>query len=77
MKRKSKEVADKILEVTNKLDFCRNQEGMTAVTSYIASVITGENKTQQEIAEEVNVSEAVFRGLYEDIVKRVNFIIGL
>jgi transcription initiation factor TFIIB len=73
------EVAHKILFAANELKLTsgRGPTGIAAATSYIASVLTGERKTQREIAEIAQVTEVTIRNRYKELVERLQFIIYL
>jgi len=79
MQGKVEEIAHKILFVAKKLKLTsgRGPTGMAAAASYIASVLTGERKTQREIAEIAQVTEVTIRNRYKELVDRLQFIIIL
>jgi transcription initiation factor TFIIB len=79
MQGKVEEIAHKILFVAKKLKLTsgRGPTGMAAATSYIASVLTGERKTQREIAEIAQVTEVTIRNRYKELVERLQFTIYL
>lgn len=79
MQGKSEEVAHKILFAAKELKLTsgRGPAGMAAATSYIASVLTGERKTQREIAEIAQVTEVTIRNRYKELVERLQFTIYL
>ena len=60
-----------------KLTSGRGPTGIAAAASYIASVLTGERKTQREIAEIAQVTEVTIRNRYKELVERLQFIISL
>ena len=72
---KTKQIADKILGVANELKLTsgRNPIGIVAASYYIASLLTGERKTQREIAEITRVTEATIRNRYKELVERLLF----
>ena len=76
---KTEEIAHKILFVAKemKLTSGRGPTGIAAATSYIASVLTGERKTQREIAEIAQVTEVTIRNRYKELAERLQFIIYL
>jgi len=76
---KTEEVAHKILFVAKELKLTsgRGPSGIAAATSYIASIITGERRTQREVAEIAQVTEVTIRNRYKELVKRLQFIIYL
>jgi transcription initiation factor TFIIB len=71
------EVAHKILFAAKemKLTSGRGPTGIAAAASYIASVLTGERKTQREIAEIAQVTEVTIRNRYKELVECLQFII--
>jgi transcription initiation factor TFIIB len=79
MQGKVEEIAHRILFVAKKLKLTsgRGPTGMAAATSYIASVLTGERKTQREIAEIAQVTEVTIRNRYKELVDRLQFIMYL
>lgn len=79
MQRKTKEIINKILKVADKLKLSsgRAPMSMAAAASYIASSITGEKKTQREIAEIAHVTEATIRNRYKELEKRLLFVVTL
>jgi len=76
---KTKEITDKILEVANeiKLTSGRDPMGIVAAATYVASLLTGEKKTQREIAEIARVTEATIRTRCKELEKLLIFIISL
>ena len=79
MQGKVEEIAHKTLATaTNlKLTSGRGPTGIAAAASYIASVLTGERKTQREIAEIAQVTEVTIRNRYKELVERLCFKISL
>lgn len=79
MQGKVEEIAHKILTTAKdlKLTSGRGPTGIAAAASYIASVLTGERKTQREIAEIAQVTEVTIRNRYKELVERMLFIIAL
>ncbi|HML03149.1 MAG TPA: transcription initiation factor IIB [Candidatus Bathyarchaeia archaeon] len=73
------EIAHKILTTAKdlKLTSGRGPTGIAAAASYIASVLTGERKTQREIAEIAQVTEVTIRNRYKELVERLAFEIKL
>ncbi|MGQ9565582.1 MAG: transcription initiation factor IIB [Candidatus Bathyarchaeales archaeon] len=76
---KVEEIAHKILTTAKdlKLTSGRGPTGIAAAASYIASVLTGERKTQREIAEIAQVTEVTIRNRYKELVERLCFEIKL
>ena len=79
MQGKVEEIAHKILATAKELKLTsgRGPTGIAAAASYIASVLTGERKTQREIAEIAQVTEVTIRNRYKELVERLTFIIYL
>ncbi|RLI46484.1 transcription initiation factor IIB [Candidatus Bathyarchaeota archaeon] len=73
------EIAHKILNTARELKLTsgRGPTGIAAAASYIASVLTGERKTQREIAEIAQVTEVTIRNRYKELVERLLFVISL
>jgi len=79
MQGKVEEISHKILGTAKKLKLTvgKSPSGVAAASSYIASVLTGEKKTQREIAEIANVTEVTIRNRYKELVERLKFEISL
>lgn len=79
MQGKVEEIAHKILITARELKLTsgRGPTGIAAAASYIASVLTGERKTQREIAEIAQVTEVTIRNRYKELVERLMFEITL
>lgn len=75
MQGKVEEIAHKTLVTARnlKLTSGRGPTGIAAAASYIASVLTGERKTQREIAEIAQVTEVTIRNRYKELVERLCF----
>jgi transcription initiation factor TFIIB len=75
MQGKVEEIAHKILATAKELKLTsgRGPTGIAAAASYIASVLTGERKTQREIAEIAQVTEVTIRNRYKELVERLKF----
>ncbi len=75
MQGKFEEISYKILDAAKeaKLTSGRGPKGIAAATSYIASVLTGERKTQREIAEMVQVTEVTIRNRYKELMRNMMF----
>ena len=75
MQGKVEEIAHKILAAAKELKLTsgRGPTGIAAAASYIASVLTGERKTQREIAEIAQVTEVTIRNRYKELVERLLF----
>jgi transcription initiation factor TFIIB len=72
-------IAHKILFAASevRLTSGRGPTGIAAAVSYIASILTGERKTQREIAEIAQVTEVTIRNRYKELLERLEFIIYL
>jgi len=79
MQGKVEEIGHKILSTARdlKLTSGRGPTGIAAAASYISSVLTGERKTQREIAEIAQVTEVTIRNRYKELVERIMFEINL
>ena len=79
MQGKVEEIAHKILSAAKELKLTsgRGPTGIAAAASYIASVLTGERKTQREIAEIAQVTEVTIRNRYKELVDRLMFHMSL
>lgn len=79
MQGKVEEIAHKILGAAKELKLTsgRGPTGIAAAASYIASVLTGERKTQREIAEIAQVTEVTIRNRYKELVDRLMFQMAL
>ena len=75
MEGKVEEIAHKILIAAKilKLTSGRGPAGIAAATTYIASVLTGERKTQREIAEIARVTEVTIRNRYKEFSEKLFF----
>jgi len=75
MQGKVEEIAHKIIAAAKELKLTsgRGPTGIAAAASYIASVLTGERKTQREIAEIAQVTEVTIRNRYKELVERLMF----
>jgi transcription initiation factor TFIIB len=79
MQGKAEEFAHKILAAAKELKLTsgRGPMGMAAAASYIASVLSGERRTQREVAEIAEVTEVTIRNRYKELVKRLMLQISL
>jgi len=79
MQGKVEEISHKILATAKslKLTSGRGPTGIAAAASYIASVLTGERKTQREIAEIAQVTEVTIRNRYKELVELLLFQISI
>lgn len=72
------ETVTKALEILRKakemeLTSGRGPTGVAAAVLYIAAQLTGEKKTQREVAEVAGVTEVTIRNRYKELVKHLNF----
>ena len=76
---KVEEIAYKILVTAKmmRLTSGRGPTGIAAAASYIASLLTGERKTQREIAEIAQVTEVTIRNRYKELAEQLWFILSL
>lgn len=79
MQGKVEEIATKILKAARELKLTsgRGPTGIAAAASYIASVLTGERKTQREIAEIAQVTEVTIRNRYKELTGCLLFVMAL
>ena len=79
MQGKVEEIAHKILTVARELKLTsgRGPTGIAAAASYIAFVLTGERRTQREIAEIAQVTEVTIRNRYKELAERLLFVISI
>ena len=66
--------AQKILEIaqSSELTSGRGPTGLAAAALYVASLITGEKRTQREIADVVGVTEVTIRNRYKEMIEKLN-----
>ena len=79
MKGDAEDIAYRTLELAGQLRLTsgRGPMGIAAAAVYVASVLTGERKTQREIAELARVTEVTIRNRYKSIVKNMLFVVYL
>lgn len=79
MQGEAEKIAQKTLVMASQLRLTggRGPTGMAAAATYIASVLTGERKTQREIAELARVTEVTIRNRYKSLIENLMFIIYL
>ena len=79
MRSEAEDIAYKTLEYASQLRLTsgRGPMGIAAAAVYVASVLTGERKTQREIAELARVTEVTIRNRYKSIVKNIMFEVYL
>ncbi len=70
---KAEGIAIRILEIARqmKLTSGRGPAGIAAASTYIATVLTNERKTQREIAEIANVTEVTIRNRYKELLEKL------
>src|SRR3990170_3301048 len=70
---KAEAIAIRILEIARqmKLTSGRGPAGIAAASTYIATVLTNERKTQREIAEIANVTEVTIRNRYKELLEKL------
>ncbi len=79
MKKKVEELAQTILKLANELKLTsgRAPVGIVAAASYVASVLTGERRTQREIAETAQVTEVTIRNRYRELLDHLWLIVSV
>jgi len=79
MRSEAEEIAYKTLDYASQLRLTsgRGPMGIAAAAVYVASVLTGERKTQREIAELARVTEVTIRNRYKSLVKNIMFEVFL
>ena len=79
MQGNSIDIALKILSKAKELKLTsgRGPTGLAAAISYISWILTGERRTQREIAEVAQVTEVTIRNRYKELVDRLQFIVYL
>jgi transcription initiation factor TFIIB len=55
----------------------RNPVGIAASLIYMASIVTGQSRTQREIADITNVTEVTIRNRYKELSKALNVEISV
>jgi len=79
MRGEAEDIAYKTLTIASELRLTsgRGPMGVAAAAVYVASVLTGERKTQREIAELARVTEVTIRNRYKSLVKNIMFEVML
>jgi transcription initiation factor TFIIB len=79
LKGKGEEVAHKILRAAKELKLTsgRAPKSVAAAVSYMASKITGEYRTQREIAEAAQITEVTIRNRYKELMEYVLIVTSL
>ncbi len=70
-------IAMRILAVAKSMHLTsgRGPVGMAAATTYIASVLVNERRTQREIAEQANVTEVTIRNRYRELIEGLEIVV--
>lgn len=76
---KCAEVAHRILRAAKELKLTsgRAPKSIAAAVSYISSQITGEYRTQREIAEAAQITEVTIRNRYKELMERILIVTSL
>jgi transcription initiation factor TFIIB len=74
---KSETISMNILEAAKVMHLTsgRGPVGIAAATTYIASVLVNERRTQREIAEQANVTEVTIRNRYKELIEGIDIIV--
>jgi transcription initiation factor TFIIB len=69
--------ANEILKEAVKLELTsgRGPTGVAAAAIYVASLMTGEKRTQREVAEVAGVTEVTIRNRYKEFTKKMNLVV--
>ena len=72
-------IAHKILlgAKKQKLTSGRGAKGIAAATCYIASILTGNYRTQREVAEAADLTEVTLRNRYKEMMRQLKIIISI
>ena len=75
----TEEVAYEILQAAKelKLTYGRAAKGIAAATCYIASKVSGDYRTQREVAEVARITEVTIRNRYKELIKRIWVVVSL
>jgi transcription initiation factor TFIIB len=75
---KTEGIAHKILRGAKqqKLTSGRGAKSIAAAAGYIASIITGERRTQREFAETADLTEVTIRNRYQEMMKRLLIVVS-
>lgn len=55
----------------------KGPQGIAAAALYLASILTNQKLTQQDISERLNVTEVTLRNRYRDLVNELNIVVEL
>jgi transcription initiation factor TFIIB len=55
----------------------RGPSGIASAVLYISCILCGERRTQQQIAEEAQVTEVTIRNRYQELIKKISFEMDL
>ncbi len=72
-------IAMKIIDLAHELRLTsgRGPAGIAAAATYIASQLTGEQRTQGEIARRARVTEVTIRNRYKELYEKLNFRVDM
>jgi len=72
-------IALKILDLAQELRLTNGKRpaGMAAAATYLAALLTGERRTQDEIAEVVHVTEVTIRNRCKELVEKLNIRVDM
>jgi len=75
---KTEGIAHKILRGAKeqKLTSGRGAKSIAAAAGYIASIVTGERRTQREFAETADLTEVTIRNRYQEMMKRLLIVVS-
>ncbi|MDI6798638.1 MAG: transcription initiation factor IIB [Candidatus Aenigmarchaeota archaeon] len=79
MQGRAEGIAHKVIRAARELRLTsgKSPAGIAAAASYIASVLTGERKTQEEIAREAQVTEVTIRNRYKELAEKLMYVVTL
>jgi len=55
----------------------RGGKGVAAASSYLASIVVGERRTQREVAEAIDITEVTVRNRYKEMMEKLLIVISL
>lgn len=72
-------LASKLIDVAKRLRLTsgKGPAGIAAATTYIASILNNERRTQREVADAADVTEVTIRNRYRELTERLNVYISL
>jgi transcription initiation factor TFIIB len=76
---KAEGVTYKIVKAARKLKLTsgRGPKGVAAASSYLASTVVGERRTQREVAEAMDITEVTIRNRYKEMMEKLLIVISL